>query len=209
MAEPSVRPGRGRLQVLGIAALFFVPAIGAWLLLLSGWHPQSTTNTGVLIDPPQPVAAAEWRWRGDGPVPGDWFTGHWTVLAVRDGPCDATCREALDSVLRVRIVLGRDAHRVETILLQPPDVTAPTDAPPALRLATAPPAVIDRLMTEALPPGVTPAATAFYLIDYLGFRMMAYPQPLDASGLLDDLEQLLELANEDVERMQLIRKQQD
>lgn len=209
MAECSVRPGRGRLQVILIAALFFVPAIGAWLLLMSGWQPVGTTNAGVLVEPPQPVQTAGWHWRSGEPLTAEWFTGHWTVLAVRDTACGDRCREELDSILRARILLGRDAQRVQPLLLQPGGVAPPTDAPPALKLASAPPETIRRLMGEALPPAVEPGSTAFYIIDYLGFRMMAYPQPLDASGLLEDLERLLKLANEDFERMQRFRKQED
>ncbi len=208
MTDPSVRPGRGRLQVLFIAALFFVPAVGAWMLMLSGWRPAGTTNVGVLVQPPQQVAAEGWRWRSGEALASEWFTGHWTVLAVRDSACGDACQEDLDGILRVRILLGGDAQRVRPLLLQPDGVSPPANAPPALRLATAPSAAVERLMGAALPGAVEPGETAYYVIDYLGFRMMAYPQPLQASGLLEDLERLLKLANEDVERLQRCRKRE-
>ncbi len=201
---------RGRLQLLAVAALFFVPTLGAWFFVAYDWRPEGTTNHGVLIQPPERVMPTGWTWRSGEPLDADWFAGHWTVLAVRDSPCDDACREELDGTLRVRVALDRDAARVEPLLLQPEGVAAPADAPPVLRTATAPRAEIRRLLgAESRPQGVPEAETAWYLIDYQGFRMMAYPAPLDASDLLADLEQLLRIADPDVERYRRLRESDD
>jgi len=41
---------------------------------------------------------------------------------------------------------------------------------------------------------------AAHIVDYRGYHVMRYAQPLDASGLLDDLDKLLRLAKEEAER---------
>lgn len=196
---------RGRVQLLLIAALFIVPTLAAWWLIGTGWRPEGTTNRGELVQPPQPMAPERWR-MADGEQLGEpWFHGRWTVLAVRETTCDAACREELDGALRARIALDRDAWRVTPLLLIPEGVTAPEDAPPALRVAFAPRAEIRRLMTDH-PQGVTVNHAAYYLVDYRGFRMMAYSQPLEAADVLHDLEHLLRLADEDVERYERTRQ---
>lgn len=197
---------RARLQLLLIAALFIVPTVGAWLLVNSGWHPSATTNHGELVQPPVRMAPEQWRTPAGEAIGGGWFRGRWTVLAVRDTACDDACRNELDGVLRARIALDRDAARVTPLLLLPAGVQPPADAPPALGLALAPAAQIAELMAD-LPQSVSVNDTAYFLVDYQGFRMMAYSQPLAAGDLLEDLEHLLRLADDDVERYERSRHQ--
>jgi hypothetical protein len=44
---------------------------------------------------------------------------------------------------------------------------------------------------------------AAHIVDYRGFHVMRYAAPLDAAGLLDDLEKLLRLSKEEAERRAL------
>ena len=43
---------RGRGALIGLAALFFIPLLGAfWLYYAGGWRPAGSTNHGELITP--------------------------------------------------------------------------------------------------------------------------------------------------------------
>ena len=55
--ESKVAPaGSGRLVLLLVAAMFFLPVIGAIVLFQSGWRPQSQVNHGELVIPARPVS---------------------------------------------------------------------------------------------------------------------------------------------------------
>lgn len=189
---------RNRRRLLLIFLLFFTPAVLAWLLILAGWRPGGTTNHGELVQPPAPVSALPFR-NDSGTVAGEErFLGRWSMLLVLDGACDDPCLNTLDRMSRAHIALNKDADRVQLMLVLPESVAAPAlppEGPAVLRL----PRPVAADLTEAAPAAdITPSAV--YLIDPYGFRMMRYPPPLDAEGLLKDLRRLLRVSKEDVER---------
>ncbi|MGD8428836.1 MAG: hypothetical protein PVH31_00385 [Ectothiorhodospiraceae bacterium] len=196
MTASSETVRRGRWQVIALAVLFFGPAILAWVMVWTGWRPMATVNNGELLQPPQKVQLAGWQSRDGAELTAADFAGHWTLLAVEGGTCAEECLARLDALLRVRVALDKDAGRVRIMLLQPDGTPAPEFPKRGLvQSATAPWSVLRPLLTVD---GET-LASEVHLIDYRGFRMMRYPIPLDASGMLDDMERLLRLSNEDLE----------
>ena len=98
-------PWRGRVGLILLFALFFAPALLAWLLVLSGWRPASLTHHGELIQPPRPVAELVLG----GAAGTDLFAGLWSLLLVVPSECGDDCRQALDGLQRVRIARNKDA----------------------------------------------------------------------------------------------------
>lgn len=180
---------RGRWQILALFALFVVPTVVAWGLLVGGWRPAGQTNHGELIQPPPKVAPTGWLTRAGEPLRADRFQGQWTLLVATPADCGDPCASLLDTLRRVRIALGKDADRLSLLLLQPAATRAPDIAFPALTTAVAPAPAVRELAERA----------RVQLVDYQGLRMMAYSMPLNASGLLEDLEQLLRLSDEAIE----------
>lgn len=192
MIDPSPSPWKSRLTLLALVLLFGVPPLLAWMLLMSGWQPSATVNNGDLIQPPVKVDVGAW----DGGITDDYFRGRWTILQVAGGACGATCAEALDQTARARIALDKDASRVQRLLLQPESAPpVPERTAKGARLVHASRATVRRLLGDG-------EQGAVYLIDPQGLRMMRYAMPLDAMGMLDDLERLLRASNEDIERYQ-------
>lgn len=194
----SPTPGRGRRQLITVAAIFFLPLLLAWGMILTGWRPAGTTNNGVLIEPPVPLETAGWEWAdGSGAVRPNWFDGRWAMLALLPDRCAEACLARLDELHRVHVALGEDIIRVRLVALAPEDGFLDTAAVPSdVRLARLPSATLEKLRGGS----GAPQAVSVQIVDYLGFRMMRFPAPVDGSALLEDLETLLKRASEDIER---------
>jgi len=193
---------RGRRQLLGLAALFFVPlAIAFWLYYgPTSWRPSGGTNKGELIEPARPLPAASLR-RPDGSRTGSEFLrGTWTLLFVGDGACDARCRKALYLTRQSRVALNKDIERVQRVFLvtdhccdraflaaEHPDlVVALLEGPEGTSLLGAFPVY----------GGVAPAtAGRLYVVDPLGNLMMSYAPDAPDKALLTDLQKLLRLSH--------------
>lgn len=198
MTATETRSG-SRWPIILLAVMFFGPAVLAWAMVISGWQPGATINNGVLLEPPVNQAHEGWRMANGQPMPATWFEGYWTLLVPVAGDCGADCRAMLDELRRVRVALNQDADRVRVLLLRPRDAE-PLPARLAfagLVHASAPRERIAALLGSV--PGDRGAGRGVFIVDYLGFRMMGYPVPLDGSGLLDDMERLLRAAEERIE----------
>lgn len=183
--------GRGRWQLIALLVLFVGPTIAAMLLTFSEWRPAELTNHGELVQPPERIAMDDWRGAG-GSLPE--FAGVWLLLMPVDGDCTAACHDRLETLGRVRLALDRDVERVRIAVLQPPGSATPRVEGEAVAELTAPQGEVVELARNAETP------VAVHLLDYRGFHVLRYPQPLDASGVLDDLERLLRLSKEEAER---------
>jgi cytochrome oxidase Cu insertion factor (SCO1/SenC/PrrC family) len=180
---------RGQTQLLGLAALFFVPlAISFWLYYSGGWRPAGQTNKGELITPARPLA----------PATAATWSGHWTLVYVGNGACDGKCREALVFMRQTRLSLAAEADRVNRVFLATDgccDKKYLDFYHPGLT-------VID----GASPPGneLVAAFTArdaaqreqsIYIVDPLGNLMMRHDVRPLSRDLLDDLKKLLKLSH--------------
>lgn len=199
--EPDLTP-RGRRQLVGLAALFFVPlAIAFWLYYgAHGWHPGGGTNQGDLIDPARPLPEVSLRRLDGAPTGPRWLTGKWTVLYVGDGACNARCRKVLFLTRQTRIALNKDEDRIQRVFLvtghccdrtylaaEHPDLlVARLEGPQGADLLARFP-VYDRV----------PVAEAglIYVIDPLGNLMMSYGTAAPDKALLNDLKKLLRLSH--------------
>lgn len=193
MTDDNAQRWRSRRKLILVFLLFFVPVLAAWALILSGWRPGGTVNHGTLIEPPRPAAELPLARVDGSALEPRALRGQWNALLLNDGACEEACLQALDKMVRVHIALNKDADRVRLYLVLPDGVPAPelpAGAPELLRL---PPDALPALAAEAPLP-------ALHLSDPYGYRMMRYPPPLDAQGLLKDLRRLLRLSNEEVER---------
>ena len=186
---------KGRWQLIALLAIFILPTLAAMVMVFSDWRPGTFTNNGDLVQPPVQLEPGQWQ-AVDGTAP--VLAGDWLVVMPQMQACGEACLERLDALNRVQIALDRDIERVRLVVLQPEDRTEPVLEPAAgiLNLA-APMASVERLASHEGEP------IAAQIVDYRGYQVMRYPVPLDASGLLDDLEKLLRLAKEEAERRAL------
>ena len=189
---------KGRWQLMALALLFFVPTLAAMVLVFTNWRPAGFTNNGELVQPAEQLNPEAWEAVGQGEVP--VFKGDWLLVVPQTTACQTECRERLDVLNRARVALDRDIERVRLIVLQPNTrdqaVIEADDSADLLTLAAAP-AVVAALSQHDGEP------MAAHIVDYRGFHVMRYAAPLDAAGLLDDLEKLLRLSKEEAERRAL------
>lgn len=183
---------RNRIKLVALAAVFFVPLLTAWVMVLVGWRPAGMVNYGTLVQPPVEVAAAEFR-LGDEALEAAWFRGRWTMLVVLSGGCDAACEEVLDQTARVHVALNQNMDRVRRVLVLPEGADVPAQLAEFERLSAS-----DSLVRHWNAEG----ATSVQLVDPGGLHMMSYALPLDARGLLKDFERLLRISRRDIERYQ-------
>lgn len=183
---------KGRFQLLLLIGIFFVPVVAAIILVSSGYMPGgATTNHGALVQPASQLDMEEWEVvRGEKPVTG----GLWLLVVPFLSDCGDRCQERLDLLTRARIALDRSIDRVLLISVQPPGTTPPPETMHAVIPMTAPMPVVSNL---ARADGTGIAAN---IVDYRGYHIMRYAEPLDAAGLLNDLEKLLRLSKEEAER---------
>ena len=193
---------RGRLQLLALAALFFVPlALAFWLYYgPSTWRPARGANQGQLVEPPRPLPDVNLPVAGGSPGDGHWLRGKWTVLYIGDGACDEPCRKALYLTRQSRTALNKDSDRVRRVFLaygsgydydfverEHPDlVVAFLGSPDGRDLLEKIPVYSD---------GAAGTAGRIYLVDPLGNLLMSYPASAPDKALLTDLQRLLRLSH--------------
>ena len=202
-----VEPGpdavrRGRRQLLGLAALFFVPlAVAFWLYYGPGdWRPAGGSHKGDLIDPARPLPEIALPTADGATTDAALLRGRWTMLYVGDGLCDQRCRQALYLTRQSRIALNKDMDRVQRVFLvtdrccdrgflaqEHPDlvVARVDDAASAAILEPFP-------SYDGVP---VSAAGRIYLIDPLGNLLMSYPASAPDKALLTDVKKLLRLSH--------------
>jgi cytochrome oxidase Cu insertion factor (SCO1/SenC/PrrC family) len=193
---------RGRRQLLGLAALFFVPlAVAFWMYYgPTGWRPAGDASKGDLIDPARPIAAIALPTMDGGTTDAQFLSGRWTMLYVGDGLCDDRCRKALYLMRQSHIALNKDMDRVQRVFLVTGrccDRGFLAQEHPDLLVAR----VEDGASAALLEPfpaydGVSVAAAGrIYLVDPLGNLLMSYAPTAPDKALLSDLKKLLRLSH--------------
>ncbi|HEX7025816.1 MAG TPA: SCO family protein, partial [Gammaproteobacteria bacterium] len=121
--------------------------------------------------------------------------GKWTLVFVPPDDCDETCKRNIYHMRQVWAGLGREAHRVQRLLI----LRAPAqwdvlrgflENYPNMPVAfDADGALINQIAHSEASLGVK-----IYLVDPLGNLMMAFPQTLDPRDMLKDLKKLLKIS---------------
>ncbi len=187
---PEARIGAGRLTLLAIAAIFFVPLLLAALLYWrgQGLPAAGRTNHGALltpivnIDDAAPASALRGRQEGA-----------WLLVYANPAGCNVACRDALFTMRQSRLMLGRDMDRLRRVFLH--GETAPDTVFLAAEhegLITLADSRIHELFDDKKPASLPTGG--FYLVDPLGNLVMYFPPDIDPTDMVEDIEHLLELS---------------
>lgn len=183
-------PWRRRLYLLFIVACFAVPlAAAGWLA--GRWVPGHTVQHGELLSPARPTGLRFTSLDGRSTT----LRGYWTLLYAGSAKgCDARCHTALYDLRQVRLALGKDMGRVETVWL----LDGAPDAALRQWLAHEHTAMVvgvaDAGMQSLLLKAFAQVGTVgdwIYLIDPHGNLLMRYPVTVEPRGVLKDLQRLL------------------
>ncbi len=182
-----------KLQIIALAAVFVVPVAVAWFMYAG--QPGAGGGQGahgLLAEPPIELGDIKLPEGGDAGTQAQ-LTGRWTFLYLQQGDCGPACENALIRMRQVRLALGKDANRVQRLLV------APVGGSGNDRLAQAFPGM------AILPPD-TPGRSdliervgsrrpgEIVLVDPLGNLVLSYPPGLDPDGLFRDAKHLLRLS---------------
>jgi hypothetical protein len=183
-------PGKGRVQLLLIAAVFLGPlVVAAWMYYGGqGVAPEGRTNHGALLDPIVQLTDE---------LPGSKLhehnDGYWVLLYANAGPCDEGCEYSLYTLRQSRLMLGKEMDRLVRVFLHgdtPPDTVLLADEHQGLVTLQ------DSALTELLDNNQPTALDAggYYLVDPLGNLVMYFPPDIDPQAMVEDIKHLLEFS---------------
>lgn len=210
MNEPSTpynkaQQRRGRIIAASIMLVVALPMVAAYIIYHTGMGiPTSTINKGDFLHPPQAVAQLGLTtesgelWRDEGELK------RWRLLVPITADCDEQCEQNLYTTRQVHVRLGKDAYRVERLLVL---MDGQVDDALQTFLQEEHPGVVvvhsaredwQALLAETNMAGTDPVADGhYYLMDQQGYLMMAYNPEHPGGELLDDIKRMLKLSYEE------------
>ena len=188
----------GRGALIGLAALFFLPLLGAfWLYYAGGWRPAGSTNHGELISPATPLAETRFVNLDGSTADPEVFRSKWTLLYIDDGACDAACRQTLWTIRQSRLLLAEDMDRVQRVFV------AEANCCDTAFLSGEHPGLItlqfsgeaDQAWLGQFPRDASDSTPYIFVVDPLGNLMMRFDATQNPKGLLEDINKLLKLSH--------------
>ena len=182
--------GRGRVQLLLIAAVFLGPLVVATWMYFGGqgMAPEGRSNHGALLDPIVRLADK---------IPGSPLHAHnedhWVLLYANRGACDEGCEFSLYTLRQSRLMLGRERDRLVRVFLHgetAPDTVLLADEHEGL--VTLQDSGLMDLLDKNKP--ATLDAGGYFLVDPLGNLVMYFQPDIDPQAMVEDIKHLLELS---------------
>lgn len=193
--------GSGRLVLLLVAAIFFLPVAGSILLFQSGWRPASQINHGELVQPARPVEDVVLKTLDGQELRFSRLRKKWTMLYFGPADCDAVCQRQLYLMRQVHIAQGAESDRVQRVYVatRPGSLEGLRKDYPNMRFLTGNTGTIKKLAQQfALPAGSPLDMPArIYVVDPAGNFMMSYPADAQGEGMRRDLGRLLKISKTD------------
>ena len=192
---------RARLTLILVVALFLLPVVAATYLYVSGWRPEGKSlQHGELLQPARPLGDAELTGADGAPYRFRALRGKWALVYFNPLPCTDICRNNLYKMQQVRLAQGRDAPRVERVMIVAGASSAAlrelAQQNPGLIVASGAQATLQALAREFVSSQGTAldAPGRVYLIDPIGNLVLSYAPDADPSGMRKDLARLLRLS---------------
>ena len=186
-----------RLKLLLLISVFLGPLFLAMLMYFNPqWFtPIDKNHHGELITPAQPLMALKATLHQGQALPDDLLTGRWTLLYWNNADCDLLCEADLFKMRQVRLSLGKDIERVQTIYLSSETKIGKQIE---IMIKRHPKLITAYLENEVENPfaqqiGAHPQKNT-YIIDPLGNLIMRYSSTATSKGLLKDLKKLLRVS---------------
>ncbi len=187
-----------RLKFLGLIVVFLSPFLAGWMALYVFEMKPESINYGRLVQPVRKVVWPELQ-ALDGQTYETGFGRKWTFVLFVRGQCLESCRSNLFYLRQIRVLLGRDADRLQNVLLSASEI----ESDMRMFLKEYPHlAVIEKFSDESLfaqfanddnaaSVGLTPL---LYLVDPDQNYMMYYPPDPDEHRVLEDIRKLMKLS---------------
>ncbi len=180
--------GRIKFTLLVLLAFFPILLAGVMYFVFPGWIPSATTNEGELITPPiQSIRVNDKLIQNE----------KWVLIQPSGPECNEACERILYLSRQVVAGLGKDAGRVERVLLAPEGRSTAfmemlARSHPDVRV------IIQQVELQPLRSRITTEPTlepTLFLMDPKGNIMMFYTLEKAGKPMLNDLKHLLRLSN--------------
>ena len=187
-------PLKGRLTLLALFAVFFLPIVVALALNveLPHWLPFGQSNHGQLVAPAERIETDTLTAVDGSPAVDSLLEGKWTLLYVEPSACLKACDRAVYRMRQSRYAMGKDMDRVQRLVVaseaqakETADKLLAFD--PAIKVVAAAPSWIEGLYTGS-------REAEIFVVDPKGFLVMWYRPDADPSGLIKDLKRLLKVS---------------
>jgi cytochrome oxidase Cu insertion factor (SCO1/SenC/PrrC family) len=185
--HPATERRRSRWVLVSLFAVVASPVIAAFGFYFF-WTPAGGVNYGHLLGPrPAPditlTAPDGSAWRLSS------LRGSWVLLHVGSGRCDDPCAKRLFAMRQARLMLGRDAGRVERVWMVDDEVVP---EPNLLRGYEGMRVAQGAHVANAL---ALEGRNRIYVVDPLGNVMLTFPSDPDPRAMYRDLARLLNVSH--------------
>jgi cytochrome oxidase Cu insertion factor (SCO1/SenC/PrrC family) len=184
-----------RIKFIALILVFLSPFIAGWLAFYVFEVRPDSHHYGTLVEPVRPLSFPQLTSLDERQINPE-FWRKWTFVVIDNDGCQQQCQQNLYYLRQTRIALGRDAERVQNVLMlnQPADeeLRQFLEEYPALTVMQSPGSEITELFDV---PGFTTGDTPMlYLIDPAGNLMMTFPAVNEPKSILSDLRRLLKVS---------------
>lgn len=185
---------KSRVYLLAIIALFIVPLLAAWLLI-DVWRPAGSVHHGELLNPARPIEHLQIVQKDQQTLDIDSLKKRWTLAYIaNDSVCDDACRIQLYRMRQLRLGLGKDIGRMQTLLMMQDapdqDLRQWLEQEHELMLKGVADAETIGFFTQAFAQSENRNGPWIYLIDPLGNLVMRYGVDVDPGGIRKDIKRL-------------------
>jgi len=199
MTEPNPeKTKRNRWLLLVMLAVIIIPSIGALILFVGGWRPDSTKNYGELVVPARPLVNIQLQTLENKQIGETDLQRKWTLIYFVTDSCGEDCQKNLYNLRQIHISQGKNQPRIRRMVIMADDSLRNSATKirmdyPELTIAGGSEMAMKSLVEQFRLPAGSPLEDMgrVYIIDPLGNLMMSYPAGSDPTGIRKDLSRLL------------------
>ena len=183
---------KGRLILIGIALIFFVPIFISWYLVFFSNYKDGvkTINHGALISPIIQLGQIEMKSISDDAS--YVHDGTWMLMFVENDQCEDECKKNLYSMRQIRLALGKDQDKLERLIITKKQLHwEPYRVDYAGQKYIDPSMKFFNKILKASEGANDLNSGSVYLIDPYGNLIMQYPKDTDPKGIIKDIERLI------------------
>ena len=184
------RAKSNRRKFLLLLALMSAPILISYALFFIDYRPQSK-HYGDLI-PIVKVSRKGTNVADNTIIRMKDLHGKWVLLTVDSGNCDEICKNKLYFMRQVRMVQGKEKHRIERLFLVndkiQPDSELVKQYEGTYFVNAAESEILDLIETKDV------QTKHIYLIDPIGNLMMRFPENIDGTKMGHDIKRLLHVS---------------
>ena len=183
---------KGKLTLIGIFLLFFIPIITSWYLVFytDFMYDAQGIQHGKLISPVISIGAI--KAKEISTMDEVVIEKKWVLVFIQNNLCNEFCKERLYQVRQIRLALGEDRDKVDRLVIfnQINDLNELKDSYSGQKF-------IDQSfmnyqgLVKKFNDSYTDKKNPIFLLDPYGFLMMQYPEGTEPKGIIKDIERLI------------------